>query len=212
MGGIGCPGYDAVVIELDFDNPPADPVSLVQSWCNEAQETGLPNPNAMSLSTVDADGRPSLRMVLLKELDARGAVFYTNFESRKSIELVDNPHAAVLLHWDVLSRQVRIEGTASQVSDAASDAYFRTRPRDSQLGAWASNQSMPIADRRALDDAFREVEERFADADIPRPPHWGGFRISLDRIEIWQGRTMRMHDRIVYTPSGEGWDVQRIAP
>jgi len=200
---------------VDFDNPPADPIAQIDLWMQEAAQLGLPNPNAMTLATVDAAGRPDARIVLLKSLDARGAVFYTNRNSRKGRELAANPWACLLLFWDALGRQVRIEGSVTQTSDEESDAYFATRPRESRIGAWASQQSEPVANRAALDAAVAEIERRFAGQDVPRPPHWGGYRVSLDAIEFWQGHPFRLHDRLVYTPdasSPTGWRTQRLFP
>ena len=164
---------------MNFDDPPSDPVAAFTVWMDEARQTALPNPNAMTLATADAAGRPSARIVLLKDLSERGAVFYTNRLSRKGRELAANARAALLFHWDVLDRQVRIEGEVSLVSDAESDAYFATRPRPSRIGAWASRQSEVVASRAELEAAVADVQERFADQDVPRPPHWGGYCVSL---------------------------------
>lgn len=200
---------------MDFDHPPADPIALLQQWIQDASELGLPNPNAASLATVDPDGKPSVRTVLVKGLDARGAVFYSNRNSRKGRALAANPRAALLLFWDPLGRQARIEGDVTPVSDAESDAYFATRPRVSQIGAWASQQSQPVASRAALDAAVAEFEKKFAKRDVPRPPHWGGYRVSLNLIEFWQGHVFRLHDRVIYLPdatSPGGWLTQRLYP
>lgn len=198
---------------MDFDHPPADPIAQFHAWLAEAGTLTLPNPNAMALATVDADGRPSVRMMLLKGLDARGAVFYTNRNSRKGRALAANPRVALLFYWDPLGRQVRIEGKVSIVGDAESDAYFATRPRESQIGAWASQQSQPARDRAELEAAAAAIEKRYVGRDIPRPPHWGGYRVSLDSIEFWQSHEFRLHDRVVYTPNGKGgWNVQRLSP
>lgn len=198
---------------MDFDHPPSDPISLLQGWIAEAGAAGLPNPNAMALATVDAAGQPSMRIVLLKGLDAGGAVFFTNRLSRKGLELGRQPKAALLFHWDLMNRQARIEGVASAVSDAESDAYFCTRPREARIGAWASRQSQPVASRDALDAAVAEMEKRFVGQDVPRPPHWGGYRVSLNLFEFWQGQPHRLHDRIIYVPDGPGrWKTQRLFP
>jgi pyridoxamine 5'-phosphate oxidase len=198
---------------MDFDHPPAEPLGAMKLWLKEAEATGLPNPNAMTLATTDTDGSPSARIVLLKGLDERGAVFFTNYQSRKGEALAAEARAALLFHWDVINRQLRIEGRASKVSAEESDAYFAGRPRGSQIGAWASAQSQPIASRAALEAAVREVEARFTGRDVPRPPHWGGYRVSLDRIEFWQGDPLRVHDRVLYTSRpGTSWQVQRLAP
>jgi pyridoxamine 5'-phosphate oxidase len=201
---------------MDFDHPPADPVALLTRWIEEARVAGLPNPNAMALATVDAGGAPSDRIVLLKGLDSGGAVFFTNQLSRKGQALAAQPRVSLLFHWDILNRQVRIEGAAKAVGDAESDAYFATRPREARIGAWASRQSQPVRNRAELDAAVAETEKRFAGLDVPRPPHWGGYRVSLDRIEFWQGHPYRLHDRVVYSPDAGGgrggWRTQRLFP
>jgi pyridoxamine 5'-phosphate oxidase len=199
---------------MDFDHPPTDPVAQARLWLEEARaKSGLPNPNAMSLATVDSNGQPSSRMVLLKELDERGAVFYTNRDSRKGLALESNPRAALLLHWDSLDRQLRIEGTASHVSDEESDVYFASRPLGSRIGAWASKQSQPLTSRAALMASAAMIGAKYLGRSVPRPPHWGGYRISLERVEFWQGRESRLHDRIVYAPDGRGgWTITRLMP
>ena len=198
----------------DFTNPPADPLPWLQTWLDDARATGLPNPNAMTLATATADGAPSARIVLLKSLDERGVTFFTNYRSRKGRELNANPRVALLFFWDVLERQVRIEGIATRVGEAESDAYHASRHRSSQIGAWASAQSEPIADRDALLAEVARYEREFDGRDVPRPPHWGGWRVGLDRIEFWQGRQFRVHDRIVYEPrdTGGGWAITRLCP
>ena len=198
---------------MDFDSPSPEPVALLREWLRDAEGIGLPNPTAMSLATVDPDGRPSCRIVLLKALDERGVVFYTNRESRKGRAFETHPAAALGLHWDPIHRQVLVEGQVTTVDDAESDAYFASRPRASQVAAWASRQSEPVASRAALDAAFAEMEKRFEGGEVPRPPHWGGYRVSLDSVMFWQARSARLHDRVVYTPDGEGgWRVQRLFP
>jgi pyridoxamine 5'-phosphate oxidase len=198
---------------MDFEAPPADPVAQLQAWLRDAEETGLPNPNAMSIATVDPDGRPSVRIVLLKGLDERGAVFYTNRMSRKGHALAAHPRAALGFHWDPLHRQVTIEGAVSPVEDELSDAYFASRPRASQLGAWASAQSEPVESRAVLDAAYEDVSRRYEGGDVPRPPHWGGYRVSLDSVVFWQARAFRLHDRIRYEPDGRGgWTIRRLFP
>ena len=189
-----------------------DPMVEFSLWFERAQSANLAEPTAATLSTADAQGRPSGRMVLLKGVDARGFVFYTNYESRKGIELAANPWASLLLWWDLLQRQVRIEGSVTRVSETESDAYFASRSRRSQLGAWASAQSRTLAARRDLEEEFREVEQRFADRDVPRPPHWGGFLIAPETIEFWQGQSNRLHDRIRYRREGETWVIERLSP
>jgi pyridoxamine 5'-phosphate oxidase len=198
---------------MDFDHPPADPLIAFQSWLKEAEQLDLPNPNAMTLATVDPDGRPSARVVLLKGIDEHGAVFYTNKNARKGMSLAANPQAALVFFWDELGKQVRIEGAVREVSEEESDAYFASRPRMSQIGAWASKQSEPAKDRTELDSAVEAVEKRFAGQDVPRPPYWGGFRVALERIEFWQGHPFRLHDRVLYIRDADGnWSVQRLYP
>ncbi|MFD1825792.1 MULTISPECIES: pyridoxamine 5'-phosphate oxidase [Mumia] len=188
-----------------------DPVPLFGRWFDEAVASGIHDPNAMALATATPAGRPSLRIVLLKGFDADGAVFYTNRESRKGDELEINPHAALTLLWHPLQRQVRIEGAVTRVSEAVSDAYFASRPRGSQLGAVASNQSRVVADRVALERAYDAAEATYPDA-VARPPWWGGYRVALDAIEFWQGRSGRMHDRIRFRRDGDSWVRERLAP
>ena len=198
---------------MDFDNPPADPVAQVRLWLDEAATTPLINPHAMSLATADPDGTLSVRTVLLKGFDERGAVFYTNRLSRKGVALDAGLRAALLLHWDSLLRQISIEGSVSHVDDADSDAYFAGRPRGAQLGAWASRQSEPIESRAALEAAVAETARRFEGVTVPRPPHWGGYRVALQKIELWQGRIDRVHDRVLYTRLEQGgWMIQRLSP
>ncbi len=198
---------------MDFDHPPEDPVAEFQRWLEEARATGLRNPNAMTLATVDPDGRPSARTVLLKGLDAKGAVFFTNSRSRKGRALEATPVAALLFHWDALSRQVCIEGRVTTVAAEEADAYFASRPRGARIGAWASAQSEPIPSREALDARVASVEREYLGREVDRPPHWLGYRVSLDRIEFWQGRESRLHDRVVYTPRpAGGWATQRLCP
>lgn len=198
---------------MDDTSLPNDPIRWLREWLTEAEHIDLPNPGAMTLCTVDPDGRPSARMVLLKGLDERGAVFYTNRRSRKGRALAANARAVLVFHWDLLLRQVVVEGRVEVVSDAESDTYYATRPRASRLSAWASRQSEPVVSRAALDAAAIEIEERFEGREVPRPPHWGGYRVSLDRIEFWEGRPFRLHDRIEYTPDGRGgWRRQRLFP
>jgi pyridoxamine 5'-phosphate oxidase len=172
----------------------------------------LLEPNAMTLATVDAAGQPAARTVLLKAIDPRGLTFYTNLDSRKARELAANPKAALLFWWPPHARQVRFEGTIEAVDEAEADAYFATRPRGSQLGAWASAQSSVIADRAALEAAEQEIAERFAGGPVPRPPFWGGYRLTPERVEFWQGRTNRLHDRLRYTRLADGWQIERLAP
>ncbi len=190
---------------------PADPMALFARWMREAVRAGLHEPTAMSLATADARGRPSNRMVLLKGAED-GFVFYTHATSRKGRELSASGRAALLLWWDVLHRQIRIEGRVRPVPARESDAYFRTRPRGAQLGAWASPQSRRIESRPALETRLARAEARFEGRDVPRPPHWGGFRVVPGRIEFWQGRRDRLHDRLLYARTRAGWVRQRLAP
>jgi pyridoxamine 5'-phosphate oxidase len=166
----------------------------------------------MALATVDASGHPSVRMVLLRGADERGFVFYTNYLSRKGRELEENPHAALCFHWVMLDEQIRVEGTVERVTALESDAYFATRPRGSQLGAWASEQSATLASRESLETRYRQVEARFRDRPVDRPPFWGGYRLIPSRIEFWYGRPDRLHDRILYTREQGGWTIERLYP
>ena len=185
-----------------------NPFDQFDAWFADA--AGLPEPNAMALAS-SIDGHPSVRMVLLKERDARGFVFFTNYGSRKGRELLGNPHAALLFFWATLQRQIRIEGTVERVSREESSAYFRTRARGAQVGAWASNQS-EVVTRQVLDARVKEIEAEYEGREIPVPPFWGGFRVKPSSFEFWQGRTHRLHDRLRYVPDGEGWRIERLAP
>ncbi|WP_310530259.1 pyridoxamine 5'-phosphate oxidase [Nocardioides sp.] len=197
---------------LDVPDLAADPYLMFQRWLGEALDAGLHEPNAMVLSTVGIEGRPSSRMVLLKGLDERGFVLFTNHGSRKGQELAADPHCALLFPWHPLQRQVRIEGTARVLEREAVEAYHRTRPRGAQLGAWASQQSQPVASRDELTAAYDEMTARFEGQDVPVPDHWGGYRVEPETVEFWQGRPGRMHDRLVYERDGVGWRIQRLAP
>lgn len=197
---------------LDEREVAADPFAQFRRWFAEAQSAQVPEPNAMSLCTVDAQGRPSARIVLLKEADARGLVFYTNHDSRKGRELDAQPVAALLFFWAELERQVRIEGAVEVVDAEAADAYFRLRPRNSRIGAWASPQSQTLPDRAALEQRFADADRKFPGDDVPRPPRWGGYRVVPLSFEFWQGRPSRLHDRIAYSQDTSGWRIRRLAP
>jgi pyridoxamine 5'-phosphate oxidase len=189
-----------------------DPLAQFQLWYREA-EAANPAPEAAALATATTDGRPSVRMVLVKRVDELGFGFHTNLESRKGLELAANPRAALLFHWrGGPGRQVRVEGGVERVPGAEAEEYFRTRPHGSRLAAWASPQSRPIADRAELERRYREAEERFAGGEIPLPPHWGGFRLVADAYEFWQHGEHRLHDRVRYERDGEGWRATRLAP
>jgi pyridoxamine 5'-phosphate oxidase len=189
-----------------------DPFVLFDAWYAEAREAEINDSNAMALATVDGDGQPSVRMVLLKGHDRQGFVFYTNLNSRKARALIDTPKAALLFHWKSLRRQIRIEGAVSGVSEDEADAYFATRGRDSQLGAWASDQSQPLPSREVFEAQFAEMEARFDGQDVPRPSHWSGFRVAPEKIEFWQDRAHRLHERRLFTRDGDGWDEGLLYP
>ncbi|WP_294290217.1 pyridoxamine 5'-phosphate oxidase [uncultured Sphingomonas sp.] len=189
-----------------------DPIQIFDAWLHEAEASEPNDPNAMALASADAQGRPSVRMVLLKGHDERGFVFYTNRESRKAGELAVNAQAALLFHWKSLRRQVRVEGAVSHVTDAESNAYFATRSRASQLGAWASDQSRPLDDRSTFEERYAEMERRFDGQDIPRPPHWGGYRVAPEAIELWEDRPGRLHHRRLFTRTDTGWTEGLLFP
>ena len=189
-----------------------DPLSLFDSWFAEARATEINDSNAMTLATADANGQPSARMVLLKGHGPDGFIFYTNQQSRKASDIDENPKAAILFHWKSLRRQVRIEGPLSLVSDDAADTYFSTRGRDSQLGAWASDQSRPLDDYAIFEARFAEMTERFEGRDVPRPPHWSGFCLTPVSFEFWQDREHRLHERRVFARNGETWTEGLLYP
>jgi pyridoxamine 5'-phosphate oxidase len=201
---------------LDLPDLADDPIEMFERWLGQAVVAGVHEPNAMVLSTATPDGQPSSRMLLLKGVGPDGLVFYTNRGSRKGDELAANPRCALLFPWHALERQVRFEGTAEDLDRARVEAYFRSRPRAAQLGAWASAQSRPVASRAELAASYARVQERFGaeddDGEVPVPPEWGGYRVVPEVVEFWQGRPGRMHDRLVYRREGAGWVIERLAP
>jgi pyridoxamine 5'-phosphate oxidase len=190
----------------------SEPWELFASWLDEASRSEPNDPTAMALATADAEGLPDVRMVLLKQADESGFVFYTNVESAKGQELAANPQAALVMHWKSLRRQVRARGTVTKVSDAEADAYFQSRARDSRIGAWASQQSRPLESRFALEKAVAFYAAKHAIGEVPRPPYWTGYRIAPISMEFWQDRPFRLHDRLVFTRAGEGWSKTRLYP
>lgn len=197
---------------LDESDLDPDPLRQLRSWLEDALATDFYEPNAMTLATADASGRVSARMVLLKGVEGGGLEFYTNYGSRKGRDLAVNPRAAAVLYWDRLERQARAEGRVVRLSVEASRAYFATRPYGSQIAAWASEQSRPLADRAALEERFAAFEARFPPGEVPLPPGWGGYRLLPERLEFWQGRENRLHDRIVYRAAESGWTRERLFP
>ncbi|MDP2469801.1 MAG: pyridoxamine 5'-phosphate oxidase [Candidatus Palauibacterales bacterium] len=201
-----------VVRGLTEEAAGSDPLVLFDRWYREARDAGLYLPESMALATATSDGRPSVRQVLLKAFDERGFVFYTNYESQKGMEIAENPRAALAIHWPILQRQVRINGTVEKTSTEESEAYFASRPRGSRLGAWASDQSSVLRDREELEGRFRETQHRFGSGDIPLPSFWGGYRVVPEKIEFWQGRANRLHDRLLFRRADGAWTIERLYP
>jgi pyridoxamine 5'-phosphate oxidase len=205
----GAPGHDPAGLTEASLGP--DPIAALRAWLDEARAAGVVFPEAAALATADAEGRPAVRHVLVKGVDERGLAFYTNRESRKGRHLAENANAAIALYWRELDRQVTAAGPVTPMSDEESFAYFRTRPREARIGAWASQQSRPVASRETLDAAFAELDARFPD-DVPLPPHWGGYRLEPETFEFWKGREHRLHDRFRYTRERDAWRLERLWP
>jgi len=197
---------------LDEKTIDPDPITQFQTWLNDAFAVKLPLPEAMTLATATPEGMPSARMVLLKQVDHEGFVFFTNYNSAKARQLDANPNAALVFYWAQLDRQVRVEGSVTRTSAEESREYVATRPRESQVGAWASEQSEAIACRAALEERAGELEERYRDQEVDRPEHWGGYRLKPERIEFWKSRIGRLHDRLLYQRAGDSWTIARLAP
>ena len=197
---------------LEAESFPSEPMPIVRRWLDEAETSGIRLPNAIALATADAAGRPSVRHVLLRGIDDRGFVFYTNHGSRKARDLVENARAAFAMYWRELDRQVSVTGEVERVSDEESDAYFASRPREARLGAWASRQSTELSSREELLERYASFGARYPGDDVPRPPFWGGYRILPSEVELWQGRLHRLHDRFRYEREGDGWTLRRLAP
>jgi pyridoxamine 5'-phosphate oxidase len=197
---------------LEAESLPTEPFAIVRRWLDEAEAAGIRNANAIALATADAEGRPSVRHVLLRRVDHDGFVFFTNHGSRKGRELDANPRAAFATYWRELDRQVTATGDVDRLAETDADAYFATRPREAQLGAWASRQSEELGSRAELLDRYASVEDRFAGGEVPRPPFWGGYRLRPVTVELWIGRAHRLHDRFRYARTGSGWSVRRLSP
>lgn len=207
------PSNTTLSTELDENSVDPNPIDLFRRWFSEALASGSRLPDAMTLATATKDGTPSARMVLLKEVDEQGFVFYTNYRSKKARELDENPRAALVLYWVQLDRQIRVEGTVERVPAAESDEYFASRPRESQLGALVSPQSEVIESREVLEQRYAELDESYRDREVERPDNWGGYRLKAERIEFWQNRTGRLHDRFLYELQADGsWTIKRLAP
>lgn len=204
---------DYTLQDLNERDIEKNPFIQFRFWFDQAVAAQLPEPNAMTLATSTLDGKPAARMVLLKNFDERGFVLFTNYNSHKGKEITANPHAALVFWWAELERQVRIAGTVEKISDEESDGYFEVRPHNSRLGAWASNQSEIIASREVLEAQLQAFQDKYENQEVPRPPHWGGFRIIPQEIEFWQGRSSRLHDRLLYTRLNDGgWKIERLSP
>lgn len=212
MERLDLPRHDYRQGALSEQDVDPDPLVQLRRWLDEAIAADLDEPTAMTLATVDASGMPDARIVLLRGMDERGVWWFTNRRSAKGRQVAANPVAALVAHWQPMGRQVRLRGRVELLSDAESDGYFASRPRASRLSAWASEQSAPIADREALEAHVARVEARFEGRDVPRPDHWGGYLLHPDSVEFWQGRPARLHDRLVYTPAGDGWALERRQP
>jgi pyridoxamine 5'-phosphate oxidase len=197
---------------LDEASVARDPFAQFSRWFQEAVDAGVREPGAMTLATASADGKPSARIVLLRDHNARGFRFFTNYQSRKGLELEANPRAALVFYWDILERQLRIEGTVARLEPRESDAYFAGRPRAHQISAWASRQSQILSDRARIETEMARYEALFTGGVVERPPHWGGYRLRAEFFEFWQGRADRLHDRVAYTVEGGAWKIQRLSP